>query len=516
MSFLDSLLSYYSLNQQQYEGLITKPSFSLLPTLNEDPSAKKAKDRILLAISNQEKILVYGDYDVDGISSCSIIVKAIKELGGDVKGYLPSRYLDGYGFNLDNYQQIKEAGYSLIILTDNGATAFEPLEAAFQNKSDVIIIDHHQLSDKLPLCYALIHPDICSVSNVPISAGFLSFIFSRFLLDRDDPYLCFLGALSTISDMMPLTGNNRDVVKLGISLMKEENFLPFALLLQGNPINERTLAMNVIPSLNAVGRLFEGKEINRLLPFFLMESPSMESVANWILETNSRRKAITKDAATTLTINEEDSGIVTISPLPEGCSGLLANRLLSAYKKPVCVFAPSFKDPNILVGSMRSREGFNVIEALKGSSAPLLTYGGHALAGGLSIKKEDYDSFVKGFEKAALFHPLVEQNVKSIPLSIKDATLENYKLLQTLSPFGMGWEEPSFLIGPLNRESLSYAKDGLYISTRLSPSARLFSFYLGEKDLKKGRAFSFYVKMTENNYRGKTTLDLLAESALLN
>lgn len=514
-SFYQRLLTYYHLTEEEQRQLALPPSFASIPLLDEHPEVKKAL-QILDGIKKEKgKILVYGDYDTDGVMSTSILLLSLRAAGFSAEGYLPSRYLDGYGLNPENVEKIKAGGYSLIFTVDNGVSAYPALQKAQELQLPVIILDHHEFGDQQPCCAALLHPDSLSYGPIPVSAGYLSFIFSHALLQKKDDYLLTLAGLSTLSDMMPLTGYNREIVRLALEAIKKNNY-PEIVALSGGAkvIDENLLSMVVIPKINAVGRLLKNHETNRLLSYFAGADESKKpALAHFLEDTNTLRKQMTKDAENKVSVDPSEEAIVVMADIPEGLNGLLANRLLQEYEKPVAVFSPLDKDPSVLVGSLRSKEGFNILKALEGQKVSLLSKGGHAFAGGVSIKAEDYQAFKKEFIFAALKHKLQKKDVSLIPLSKAECTMGNLRLLQEFGPFGMEHPAPHFLLKMPVKE-LTYSANGKYLSTRLSPEARLFSFSLGEDSFSlEENEVDLEVSLNLHEYLGRLSLDVMAEKA---
>jgi single-stranded-DNA-specific exonuclease len=511
-SFYERLLAYYSLSEQDYQKRVLPPSFSNIPLIDNDPQTLLAKNRLRFARDSGQKVLIYGDYDTDGIMSTSISLRAFSEYGLKVSAYLPSRYRDGYGLSAENVEKIAAKGFALIVTVDNGVTAYDALEKAKEKGIDVIIIDHHELGETKPDCVALIHPDTLHYGDVPVSAGYLSFLFSVALLGKVDDYLLSLGAISTLSDMMPLLSYNRELVRLMLLELQKHRYPEIFLLSDKSYLDEKTLQMEIIPKINAVGRLKEGTEINHLLRYFASDAPAEKpALAAWLNEVNAERKEKTKAAEDSLSFDPNAEAIVVEAEIPEGLNGLLANRLLQEYEKPVAVFSPSLKDPSVLVGSLRSKEGFNVLKALESLQIPLLSGGGHAFAGGISIRKEDFEAFKKDFIFAALKHKLTPNKEVLIPLNKEEATLENYKILKSFGPFGMNWAAPSFLLEGLEADAFTYLKGGKYLSLPLNKEARLFSFSLNEDSFEKGEKCALKVSFALHEYQGRFSLDLLAE-----
>jgi single-stranded-DNA-specific exonuclease len=514
-SLEERLLNHYHLTPEGYACLSAAPSFSALPPL-QGAAVEKALARLQQAKAAGEKVLIYGDYDADGIMSASILLKSFKAFGLKAEGYLPSRYLDGYGLTKANVDKIAQSGFSLIVACDNGVTAFEALAEAKTRGLDVLILDHHEIDPlHLPECLSLIHPSTLRYGEVPVSAGYLSFLFATALLGREDDYLLTLGGLSTLSDMMPLRSYNRDLVRLALSALRENKYPEITALSEKSFLDENVLSMEIIPKINAVGRLEKGNAINRLLHYFTdPESPQKAIISQWLEDMNEQRKEATKIAAAKISIDPSEEAIVVQADVPEGLNGLLANRLLGEYAKPVAVFSPMEKDPSLLVGSLRSKEGFDILKALSGIKAPLIGGGGHSFAGGVAIRKEDFGAFKKDFLFAALKHKLEPKREEYLSLDFSECTMKSYELIRTFGPFGMDWPAPKFLLKDLEVSAFSYLKNGLYLSTDLRPGVRLFSFALGAASFEDQKKVSLAVAFSLHEYKGRQSLDLLAEKAL--
>ncbi len=513
--FVERLCKHYGISKEDYKRLTLPPSFSNIPLLNDNPLIISAIERLKKAREQGERVLVYGDYDTDGVMSTSILVSAFREFGIQTEGYLPSRYLDGYGLTVENVRKIKSGGYSLIFTCDNGVTAHDALKEARQLGIEVIILDHHEFDEYKPECDIVIHPSTVSYGKTDISAGYLSFIFSCALLGRVDDYLLCLGAVSTISDMMPLLEYNREIVRLMLDIINENQYKEFSMLTTCKRFDESTFQMEIIPKINSIGRIEKGKEINRLIKYFSgHDSEYNEKVASWINESNDKRKELTKNATESLVISPNDAAIVIETNLPEGLNGLLAARLLNIYQKPVAVFSKKEKEPGLLVGSIRSLEGVNILELYSSMKTNLLTKGGHPFAGGCSIKEEDFESFKKDFLFFVLKNKIMAKKSDSIDITLGECNMKSYRAIRTLAPFGMSWEAPKFLLKDLNPTTFTYVKNGQYLSVKLSEDTKIFSFSLNETSFEPSEKVNLLLSFKLNEYKGKITLNLMAERAI--
>ncbi len=510
-SFEEKLKTYFKLSEEAFSMRKKAPSFSLLPDISSFSCVKKAIERLEEAKKKGEKILIYGDYDFDGIAATSIIYKTLLQKGIDCRYYVPSRYIDGYGLNEENVVSIAEAGYKIIFTVDNGVKATEAINKAHELGLEVIVLDHHDYEEEPPFIVTLIHPNTVSLSSPTVSAGYLSYLFLRAYLGKDDPYLFIIGATSLLSDAMPLRDYNLSSAKLAVNLINETKPLQFTLLSNKSVFYGSTLQMEVIPKINAVGRLEQKHETNRVVRYFVSDDEKeIRQLAVYLNEVNERRKSLTKLAAEKIKIDEKEDAIFLLTDLPEGLNGLLSSRLLAEHNKPVAVFSPSSKDDSVYIGSLRSKKGFSVLKALEETSAPLLGHGGHEFAGGISLKKEDLETFENDFKRMAKEHPIEKDEKTSIALEEDECLYSSFLLLQEMGPFGNENEEPTFSL-KMPVSSLHFIKDGKYLSTSLSTGARLFSFSLGASSFPKEGEVILTFKMSENEWKGRKSLDLFVE-----
>ena len=423
--FRQKLLDFYSLSEEDFV-LLSKPVEEIKLI---DPSSikgmDKVKERIFAAIKNKEKIIVYGDYDCDGVSATTIMVKTFEKLGYPVSYYIPSRYIDGYGLNVENVAKIKDNGFNLIITVDNGISANEAIDKANELGIDVIVVDHHELPETPVNAIGIIHPIVSEISNIIGSGGYMSLFVSAALLGYYDDYLVTIAGLSTVSDMMELKGYNRDVVKLAINNLQKNKYEQLIYLTDNEVINEKTFGLEIAPKINAVARVITNKNVNLLVKYLTSNNKDeILRIRDWIIETNQVRKEMTKQAVESLPDDFDScSGIAIKLDVMEGLIGLIANRLLGQYNVPTIIFTEDEKNPDVLKGSIRSKEGFNVTKAFESLDKYLLTGGGHSLAGGLSIKKSDFKAFKTDFEQLCKDYPIEETKENTIEISLKDITI---------------------------------------------------------------------------------------------
>lgn len=513
MDFLTELLNYYQLSESQYHHLTRTLTFNDARFDKNVEGLTAIVERIHQAIKNQEKIIVYGDYDCDGIMSVSIMVKAFEMLNYPINYYVPSRYLDGYGLNVKRVEEIAQKGYSLIITVDNGISAFEAILLAKEKGIDTIVVDHHEIQEKLPDAYGILHPMLSKLGAVAASGGFMSFVLATALLDEVDPYLLSLAGISTISDMMPLLEYNRDLVRLAIEAMNEHHFPSLTKLTDGKTIDEKIIAMEIAPKINAIGRMDETTNINRLIKFFVSSSPEdVETYGTFIATINDSRKALTKEVVESLDVIGDEPGIVLKLNVKEGLIGLIANRLVNEHQVPTIIFTVDSVDKELLKGSMRSKEGFNIIKAFGSLEKYLVTHGGHAFAGGLAIRSSDFEAFKKDFLVLANKYRFTEVEKDTITITLNDVNMRNYEMLNTFSPFGEGFREPEFLLRGLKTANLSFISNDKHLSTMIGMNAKILGFNLPREEVMRQQYVMLIGNLRLNEFRGRYSLEYRVSS----
>lgn len=437
--------------------------------------SQKAIDRIEKAIKENEKIVIYGDYDCDGIMATSILVRAF-ELKQVVVGYhIPDRFVDGYGLNVNRVEEMAKKGYSLIITVDNGVSCHEAVKRASELGLDVIITDHHDLPDKLPDAYAIIHTQ-CS-SNYPfkaISGGFVACKLATALLGKQDPYIYCMAALSTVSDMMPMKNENRTLVKKAIEVMKKEKYMTFELLLGENQeYNMTSLGFVLAPKINSVGRLVDGLNPNKCVTYFRHSGAFSDKERDFKLQfsslchkLNQQRQKMTNTQYEIAKKNMQEIGgalVVSSSEFHEGLVGLIAGKLMNQFYRPTFVVNYD-QTTEIYKGSARSIPGVDLYQALTALKDDLFVYGGHERAGGFSVEKGKWVRFIQNLEvymNEHLSDDLLVEKKYAIGIESNDISLGNVKELELLQPHGMENEEPIFhlrLHRPQRIETLSNGK----------------------------------------------------------
>ena len=505
-SLLERLLDYYHIDYDKYLLLNKDTSLATFRDGHDFDDIDKAVNLVKEVIAKKGKIIVYGDYDADGVMGTSILVKMFEYLNVVVDYYIPNRYIDGYGLNIEHAQEYIDKKYDLVITVDNGITAFEPIKLLKDNGVKVLILDHHQAQDELPVADAICHPIVSHFGETSSSGAFTAFIYSISLLGRVDKYLALLASISVISDMMPLLDYNRDLLRAMFNSYIPGEFMAVDLLADHEAINETIIGMKIAPRINSIGRLTEDESINQIVRFFI--SNDKDFILNYysfILEMNEERKNISKIDIDYLDINPKDSAIVIKGDYKEGIIGLIANSVMVKYSKPVIVF--TLASDGSLKGSARAPEGYDIVEAFGELGQYLLTSGGHSSAAGCSIKAEDFEEFKKKFSEAISKKPVKKVEHPYIDIGMSELSFENCALIDSFSPFGESWPIPLFRLRHIKVDTLTYSRDHKHIVTTLGNKLKLTFFNYPEEYLQSKKFVDVIGTLSKKVYKGYEYLE---------
>ena len=442
-----------------------------------------AVDRIIKAINNKEKILIYGDYDVDGITSTTVLKKYLMDRGISVDTYIPNRLHEGYGLNKNAIDTIKERNIDLIITVDCGISAIEEVDYAVRLGMDIIVTDHHEVGEKLPNALAVIDAKrkdntypFRALAGVGVVFKLIQALSIKLEI-KPEEYLKYLDlvCVGTISDIVPLEGENRTIAKLGLMLIKVTRNLGLRELIKSSgykEIDSNTISFGVAPRINACGRM--GHEEEALKLFLAEDLESATKITKELNEYNTLRqsteKAIYEEAVQQIEKNHLDANnsiVLGGKGWHHGVIGIVSSKVTDKYYKPSILL--SFED-NIAKGSGRSVPGFDLYEGLAKCEDLLEKYGGHSMAVGLTLKKENLENFKERFEQIAK-----EKNIKELvpiiyiddELKLKDINMDLVKSISILEPFGEANKVPLFLIRNLKIDSIRALSEGRHLKLTL-------------------------------------------------
>ena len=554
--FLDEitarLLSIRNIDKKYIDSFL-KPSIkNLVPNPNCLRDMDKTSQRILKAINRNEKIGIFGDYDVDGASSTALLGNYFKLIQQDFEIYIPDRKSEGYGPSVKSFQKLIDKNVNLIITVDCGTMSFDAIDFANSKKIDVIVLDHHQSEINLPNAFSIINPnriDDNSKLKYLCAAGvcFMTLISLNTLLRKSNWFIkkkiyepdlinfLDLVSLGTICDVVPLIGLNRAIVKQGLKIINLKKNLGLKTLMDVCKIENKTstyhLGYVIGPRINAGGRVGKCSHGAKLL---LNNSPKESfQIANELEKFNSERKKLEKDllnvALNTVDKSINDPVLVLYGDdWHEGVIGIIASRIKDKFNKPTIIISLNNKMGK---ASARSIVGFDMGEAILSAlqNKILIKGGGHKMAGGFSIEVEKIEKFKKFIIKKFNKKNMVNFNKNCLYLdsliSASALNLEFYKKIEILAPFGSGNPEPKFLlegtkviksmvVGEKHIKSILLTKDGSNIKT--------ITFNAIETDLgqfllnNRTNIFDIVGKLSLNEWKGEKNVEFIIDDISVN
>lgn len=488
---------------------------------------EKAVTRIELAIEKKQKVAVYGDYDVDGITSSCLLLDYFRRRGLECEVYIPDRLCEGYGVNEKAIEILHQKGVVLVVTVDCGITAVSETEYAKSLGMDIIITDHHECPQSLPKAVAVIDP---KRPNSEYPFEFLAGVGVAFKLvcalekDLKAPLERYadLVAVGTIADVMPLIGENRYLVYKGLSKLKNNPRAGFAALLEESgaarkPVSAATVGFMLAPRINAAGRLCKTEISLKLL--LSDKQGETYSCAKELCDLNRRRQELEtkvwEDALAVLTSDDKDRPIVLESETwHPGVVGIAASRLTEEFKVPtimICIGSENGK------GSCRSYGDFNLFEALSACSEYLESFGGHAFAAGLNIKTEKIEAFRNALSEYYRRNPPTEHPAIEPELLIKNPSvlsIEGVKSLDELEPCGCENERPLMCICDAVLESITPVGNGRHLRMRIMKrgihfDCVFFSHSLDSLNVKEGMTVDICFTPQINDFHSHRSVQLL-------
>ena len=453
------------------------------------PDMALAVDRIIKAMNNKEKILIYGDYDVDGITSITVVKNFLLERGANVTQYIPNRLNEGYGLNKDAIKKISDDGVNLIITVDCGISGIEEVDYANSLGLEVIVTDHHEVGEVLPNAIAVVDAKrkdstypFRELAGVGVGFKLIQAIAQRLELEEKE-YLKYLDivCIGTISDIVPLVDENRVIAKLGLKLVEVTKNVGLKALLEASgykKIDSFTVSFGLAPRINACGRM--GKEKEALNLFLTQDENEAKKIALRLNEYNKERQDIEKriyeDAVNKIEKSETDKQVLVLGSenWHHGVIGIVASKITDLYFKPsilICFEEDEGK------GSGRSIPGFDLYESLTNCSENLEKFGGHSMAVGVTLKKENFEKFKEEFEKYAQnsnicdIIPIIKIDEE---ITLEDINIKAVEELNMLEPFGEANKMPLFMYKNLKIHSIRTLSEGKHIKLTLKDN----NFYI--------------------------------------
>jgi len=503
------------------------------------PNVEYAVELINMAIRNKERICVWGDFDVDGQTSTTLLVQALRSLGADVVYYIPIRGKEGHGIYVESLKPIIENGAKLLLTCDTGITAHEAIDYAMSNGLKVIITDHHEPGETIPKANAILNPKFLPDDhplNHLAGVGVAYKLAEALLADSDEQLavrdsLLDLVALGLIADVALLKGETRTLVQNGIQKLRETERLGLKVMVELSStslstLTEETIGFTFGPRLNALGRLGDA---NPAVEFLLTNDQAHARVlAAQIEGLNAHRRLLTSQvyeaAETQLKENPSllaEPAIVLSHPnWPGGVVGIVANKLVERYHKPAILLNES--DDGIMRGSARSIEGLHITDAIASQKNILRGFGGHPMAAGLSFEKNHLTAFRKGLGKAVekqLGEAVFDEPILQIDgwLNLNEINLELAEALEVLAPFGAGNPELTLATRNVHLKSVStIGKTKEHLRLRVedengNESSLLWWGGAGEEQPPSEGRFDIAYSLRGTSYRGQKQITMQFE-----
>ena len=531
-NFVASLLIQRGIETFEQARLFFRPNLADLhnPFLMKDMD--KAVARIELAITNNENILVFGDYDVDGTTAVSLVASYLKTYYSNVATYIPDRYAEGYGISFKGIDYADDNGISLIIALDCGIKSIDHVAYANERNIDFIICDHHRPGEFLPEAIAVLDPkrEDCSYPYDELCGCGIGFKLIQALGENRgetiDDLVDYLDLVATAigADIVPMTGENRILAHFGLQVINQNPRPGIAALIAQSKVKTFTITdvvFKIAPRINAAGRVKHGNEAVALLSEFDLEQATLfaAEIEQYNADRRELDQQITIEALNQIVANKEENrftNVVFQEDWHKGVIGIVASRLIENYYKPTLVFT---KSGDKLAASARSVQGFDVYNALESCAEHLEQFGGHMYAAGMTLKPENYLNFKNAFEKVVQETILPEQQMPEITIDAEinfdEISPKLMRLLKQFEPFGPLNMTPVFYTK--NIKETGYGKTigkenehlKLFVRQNNSEGIPAIGFNLGDKLSAIQQPFEAVYTISENEYNGKVDLQLM-------
>jgi len=495
----------------------------------EMPDMEIAVKRIVKAIENKEKTIIYGDYDVDGITSVTVLKSFLEERGLEVAEYIPNRLEEGYGLNKAAVEGIAKQGFKLMITVDCGISAIEEVKYANELGIETIVTDHHEPGNELPEAIAVVDAKrkdnkypFRNLAGVGVVFKLIQAIGMDLKLDEKE-YLKYLDivCIGTISDIVPLVDENRVIVKLGLKLVEQTRNLGLKAILQASgysKIDSSTISFGVAPRINACGRMGHQEEALKL--FLSKEINEVNELTQKLNEYNILRQETEKNIYLDAIMQIERDGLAkndTIVVMGEnwhhGVIGIVSSKITEIYFKPSILLC---EEDDVGKGSGRSIPGFDLYEALTACNDSIEKFGGHSMAVGISVKKDKFEEFKQKLEQIAR-----EKHIEEIvpilkidaQISLDEINKDMVDSLKELEPFGEENKTPLFVFKNLKIDSIRALSEGKHLKLTLKDNRNIVNaigFNLGElsNDYRIGDKVDVVGNLEINSFNGVENIQI--------
>ena len=536
---LATLLAQQGIDSTEQAKKFFEPSMEEIhdPTLLHDMD--KAVERIEQAVEKQEQITIYGDYDADGITSTSLMYETLLSIGANVNYYVPNRFTDGYGPNMDAYQRLIDNGTQLFITVDNGVSGKNVIDKVMEAGVDVVITDHHELPADLPNAVAIVHPRYPG-SNYPfpdLSGVGVAFKVAWALTGEFPVEELDLVAIGEIADVVNVTDENHALISYGIQQLRQGMRPGLAALMKladikANNLTDQDIGFGIAPRLNALGRIADANDGVKLLTS--LDENESQKLAKEVDQANKERQNLVADImkeaekqANSSANQQKKTLLIVGKGWHQGVLGIVASRIMNETGKPTIVASTDQNNPTLIKGSGRSVDSFNLFNALEAHRELFTTFGGHPAACGLSFDQKNIVPLQIALEEEAVkqkFDPTVKQ---PLPIAMKlvpaDVTQQLYNDIQRVAPFGPGNMEPVFELNNVkvvDVKTMGQEHQHLKFSI-VSDKKNLTVVAFGQGNLATLLSaptgqINLAVKVSLNEWRGKKSVQLMLEDLQIN
>jgi single-stranded-DNA-specific exonuclease len=536
-SVIAKLLSLRGITNFDEAKTFFRPSLDMLHNPFDMKGMQQAIERIVTAIASKEKVLIFGDYDVDGTTSVALVYSFFKKYIPEIRYYIPDRYIEGYGISLKSIDYAADNNYSLIIALDCGIKANDKIDYANSKNVDFIICDHHLPGDEIPNAVAVLDPKQknCPYPYKELAGCGIGFKLAQaFCIQHDideQEALQYLDLVVTsiAADIVPITGENRVLAYFGLKQLND-NPRPglkalLALNKQDKELDINTLVFTIAPRINAAGRIEHGSKAVELL---ISDTDEATEFSKKINETNNQRRdidiSITDEAFETLELNPitpfKKSTVLFNPSWHKGVVGIVASRMIEKYYKPTIILTES---NGLATGSARSVKDFDVYTAIENCSHLLEQFGGHKFAAGLTLKTENVKAFTEAFEnevsrtiKPEMLLPVVEVDLE---IALDDINEKLIRILNQFAPHGPHNMTPVFCsrgvldTGFAKVVGTNHLKLELYQANSKLTKIEAIAFGKGDflNFFKRNIPVDIVYKIKENEFRGNVSIQLIIE-----
>lgn len=476
-------------------------------------------DRILSAKKNNEKVLVCGDYDADGICATAILHDALQRCGIDSGFYIPNRLKEGYGLHPHTVEMAKERGYSLLITVDNGVKAFDALQRCRELEINTIVTDHHTIAQAVP-CDLLLHSHTMGDAFVHLCGAGIALCIARALVGEIKEHVV-LAAVASLGDVMPLWKETRKIVKRGLQYLNEGICLPIQSLRNKKTTkwDESTVAFQIVPKLNATGRLADLVNANNTVRYLLLnERRDILPVAAQIEALNQHRRQLStkmNEFAQTLICPDQRFLVLADEAFHEGLIGIIAGRLCEAYHRPTAVFAINGE---LAKGSIRSIESIDLRPIFADCPIPLLAYGGHKAAAGLTLKQVDLPRLTEYLQTRIIAAAIEadDHEREVIPITMADLDWDAVAELERFAPFGEGFAQPLFYIEAFPVKAMLKLSQGKHV--KWESLNHVEALYFNAKDVyakyDEQKQLSLLGHLATNQFRNEKKVNIFVSDVI--